>query len=111
MPNRYVSKERMQFIMREVERKFTYSPPDTERKLEHELLNDAFMDLAKLIARTCPDSEETELAKTYLWLARAAANGSIATFPSEELKHVEQRRRSSETAATTRYYDSLEDTP
>lgn len=97
MSNRYVSKERLQFIMREVERKFTFSPPDAARREEHERLGEGFMDLARLIANVCPDSEETELAKTYLWLARAAANGALAThvaFPSEELDHVEERRYS-----------------
>ena len=94
MQNRYVSNERLEFILKEVERKFTYHAPDAVRDVEHELLNKAFLQLAKLIARTCPDSDETELAKTHLWLARACANGAIATFPSDELDHIEQRRAS-----------------
>ena len=84
MKNRYVNSVRLEHVLEEVEQLFTYSPPDPVRKLEHERLNDAFLQMAKTIRQTCPDSRETEMAIEYLWVARACANGALATHSTEE---------------------------
>lgn len=83
MKNRYVNEKRLDHVLDEVKQLFTYSAPDAMRKLEHGRLNDAFLKMAETIRQTCPDSRETEMAVEYLWVARACANGALATHSEE----------------------------
>ena len=84
MENRYVHEIRLNHVLDEVKQLFTYSAPDAVRKLEHGRLNTAFLEMAETIRKICPDSRQTEMAIEYLWVARACANGSLATYESDE---------------------------
>ena len=80
MKNRYVDLLELDFILEEARRKFTYSPPDPARMKEHEYVNEAILTAVEAILQTCPDTRETEQAIDHLWLARACANGALATY-------------------------------
>ena len=86
MKNRYVDGIRLGFMMEELDELFTYSPPDDQRKKEHEHVNEALLAAAQAIRRVSPDSRETEMAIEYLWVARNCANGALATYKVEEDK-------------------------
>ena len=79
MKNRYIEVAREGYLLREEKRRFTYSPPDDERVKEHERVSDAIWDAVEAIIRTCPDNHATDMAIDHLWLARACANGALAT--------------------------------
>ena len=82
--NRYVTEEDVSATLKEIERRFTYSPPDDKRVQEHILINDGILKAVTLVARVCPKSPETELAIQHLWQARNCANGSLATYVKPE---------------------------
>ena len=84
MKNRYVDEGRLEFLLSEAERMFTYSPPDPARLKEHERIGEVLLEAVRTIIRTCPDSHETQMAIDYLWLARACANGALATYDPKD---------------------------
>ena len=77
--NRYMEEGYEAAWLEEIDIKFTYHPPDVQRAAEHARINDAMLTAAKVIAETCPRSQESEYAIFMLWLARASANGALAT--------------------------------
>ena len=83
MQNRYLREDELELLLDEARRKFTYSPPTPARIKEHEQVNAAILEAVNAIINTCPDTHETELAVDYLWIARACANGALATFNTE----------------------------
>ena len=83
MKNRYIKEERVKFLLGEARRMFTYSPPDPARIKEHERVNSVLLAAVEAIIQTCPDSHETQMAVDYLWIARACANGALATYDPE----------------------------
>ena len=80
MANRYTSEIIENSRLKRYEQMFTYSRPDPIRVQEHEKINEVFLEAVRAVARICPNNDAAELAVQQLWLARAAANGSLATY-------------------------------
>lgn len=58
---------------------FFYHPPDEDRKVKHERINEQTTQLAELYFDVCPASPELTLAVRKLQEARMWANAALAT--------------------------------
>jgi len=58
--------------------RFSYHVPKGDQQERYAKLNEAFQELALLIADITPYSREQSMAISQLWIARMIANGTIA---------------------------------
>ena len=64
---------------REIERRFEFVAPDTQRKAKHQLVGKITKNTAMELDEVLPDSREKSLAFTHLEQVRMYANMAIAT--------------------------------
>jgi hypothetical protein len=73
----------MKIDAKEIERRFTFNPPNEERANYHKLINEEVKSLAYRILDLTPEGREQSLALTALEEVRMRANQAIATGPKE----------------------------
>lgn len=65
-------------VLKRIEQLFTYYPPKGDQTVRYAKLNEAFKQLAILIAELTPVSREQTMVLGDLWKTRMLANASIA---------------------------------
>ena len=75
-----------------IEALFTYHPPTPEQRLAYGKINEAAMQLAKVINDNVPECPDKSAAIRLVREARMTANAAVACEPGQETPHDWQMR-------------------